>query len=1044
MNLKDNNIISFVFVALILNIFVEVSAVPVYPEYSGNTVFEPVYPSQRFINNSRGRDLPNNILVLMVEFEDVKFTTESVYPDYLAHDEIYFSKYLEHLSEYYRDNSHGNYPLSLDNFTIHPEVITAPNNMGFYGEDNSGKTSLLVSDAISLVDNAIDFSSYDGFIVFHAGAGAEADIEPPNPELIISTFLSRRSFQSYFDPENDDYPGLETDDNIYLTEFVVCPETLWQPDSVEPDENGENGSPIYSFFGVLAHHFGHLIGLPTLFDNRSANGNSRGIGGFGIMGIGAWNAMGYVPAPPSAWSRYYLGWEDVLEIDSNIEGQTITYPNAKCDTTKLIKIEISDSEYFLIENSQQNPDNSFFVNADNDTLATFTFPISENQEYYPNDHPYGGQPKFNFMNNSYEGCEWRFYLPGYAYGDNPDLDGSGLLIWHIDELVLFEKFSPDFEVNHPNGDAYHKGVDLEEADGRQDLDTFYTTVFGSKDDSYRDGNNNYFGAQIHNGIYSSPTSESYYGGSRIEIKNISKSDTIMTLSVDFGWNLTANYTGEIDLPAAIIDFDSDGENEIFYPMPNGDLYIWKDDQEIFSHIFGDVNMTIPELYCWDELNATFLLPYTIEGNSSFLKMLNNEDGLIHELIFPNSKWVAPPVINNDNTNDNHAFIAQTNFDNSSSSILILDKELNTLELISFDKIFASNIMLKDNILAIIDSTWKVQQIAFSDYSISEIALEISEPKEIHSALWADINADDNLDYIVSTADSKLYCFHDDGEIFENFPIDIPLNIMNVPALADMDNNGFLDIIYGGENSFCLVDYLANITKPEYTITSPDSINMGGGAIIADLNNDGNLEIIGSMSRNRLCVWEKVSDNNYDVFSDFPISFPTSSSTYPLLGQYSQYDNSIFYATEDGAIYKEDIPNLDLNSVVWKTKYGNLQRTASYLEPLPQNQFNDDSIFIKDKIYFYPNPLSAIYNGTLVNGFYRERCINLNLLTSQDTDVEIKIFDVAGNKILSEIVYCNAYVQNGLLIDCSKLSSGVYFAIIKTENEILKKKFAIEK
>ena len=48
-----------------------------------------------------------------------------------------------------------------------------------------------------------------------------------------STFLSRRSLQAGLDPENDDFPGIETNDDIYLTEFVIIAETEGQPNGVQ-------------------------------------------------------------------------------------------------------------------------------------------------------------------------------------------------------------------------------------------------------------------------------------------------------------------------------------------------------------------------------------------------------------------------------------------------------------------------------------------------------------------------------------------------------------------------------------------------------------------------------------------------------------------------------------------------------------------------------------------------------------------------------------------------------------------------------------------
>jgi hypothetical protein len=72
-----------------------------------------------------------------------------------------------------------------------------------------------------------------------------------------------------------------------------------------------------------------------------------------------WNASGYVPAQLSAWCRYYLGWEDVIEIDSDAEELSIDhFLDHRPGALRLYKIPITSREYFLIENRQQNPDGS--------------------------------------------------------------------------------------------------------------------------------------------------------------------------------------------------------------------------------------------------------------------------------------------------------------------------------------------------------------------------------------------------------------------------------------------------------------------------------------------------------------------------------------------------------------------------------------------------------------------------------------------------------------------------------------------------------------
>ena len=160
---------------------------------------------------NRSQDIPDSILVFLVQFEDVKFDTVADFPDFIPHDKAYFHRLMFHLSTYWADASYNNYRIVDENdslYTIYDQIITLPNTMTYYGEDSDGGDIIerkveLVTDLLAQVDPLIDFNDYDTYMMFHAGAGQEAHGDA-EPQLLYSTFLSRKSFQAALDPENDD------------------------------------------------------------------------------------------------------------------------------------------------------------------------------------------------------------------------------------------------------------------------------------------------------------------------------------------------------------------------------------------------------------------------------------------------------------------------------------------------------------------------------------------------------------------------------------------------------------------------------------------------------------------------------------------------------------------------------------------------------------------------------------------------------------------------------------------------------------------------
>ena len=181
--------------------------------------------------------------------------------------------------------------------------------------------------------------------------------------------------------------------------------------------------------GIIAHELGHgALDLPDLYDvsNRSA-----GIGYFGLMSSGTWGQAssrekaGQTPVPFSAWSKIHAGWYTPAE-----ETGTVTLNGTGYSDYNIVKVPISDTEYFLLEN------------------RTTT---------------------------------------GYDRGLIYPLDGTyqgGLAIWHIDETVINNNY---FAVNT---NVSHKGVDLEEANNPVLDDTPYAT--GDARNLYYSGNKTEF------------------------------------------------------------------------------------------------------------------------------------------------------------------------------------------------------------------------------------------------------------------------------------------------------------------------------------------------------------------------------------------------------------------------------------------------------------------------------------------------------------------------------------------------------------------------
>ena len=455
-------------------------------------------------------------LAILVDFDDQPMDSTRAY----------FERAFFFLGQYWNQVTYGQVVVRT---TITEQVYRMPETQAYYGNDPlfAERQTIFLRDAVQAADPDYHLPDFDVPIAVHAGNGQEADVNGDSPEQLWSVFAPFDVLQAYL-PDSTASQGIATDDlgddgEPYFVKFaLVLPEL----ESQDCDDNYDPCRPyIFGLTGVYAHEFGHALGLPDLYDTTPSDfADSQGIGAFDIMAHGTWNANGFVPARPSAWCLFDLGVVDpqIVTTASTIELEQVasTDPGGR---PRLVAIPVGGDEYFLLENRLQDPnDNQLFDfhDVDNDSL-------------------------FEFYTDDYAGAEFDFFLPG-------DGTGSGLLIWHVDQSVI----AANFVSNTVVAEAAHKGVDLEEADGMEDMDGFPRSLdsFGSPNDAYRAGNAVRFADNT------VPNSRSSYGvPTLVSIEDVSAADSVMTFNVGFdgrkGGSWPVTIAGPVGPnPAAIGDF----------------------------------------------------------------------------------------------------------------------------------------------------------------------------------------------------------------------------------------------------------------------------------------------------------------------------------------------------------------------------------------------------------------------------------------------------------------------------------------------------------
>ena len=484
------------------------------------------------------------------------------------HNKNYFNSHLRAVNNYFRTVSHNIFGIDLDESNIYPasndSSYRLTRSMNYYNElgmeiEHEKRITTLLKDAIEKayeVDQ-IDFNNYDLIAVIHPGLGQDFKLPflDPTPEDIPSTFVDSRMIEKYFDK-----PFVVG--NSTVNNGLILPESQNHP-LMDPSIFSALSNPCdiqYSITGTWALMIGFAVGLPPLWNIDTGE---SGIGIFGLMDQGSNNGRGMIPSIPNPWTRIHAGWEDPTEYSSP---QTIKLTNLKKNS--IAKIFLNDSEYFLIENR-----NNWFrqgVDIDSARLAVW-----EKTKIYPS--------YIDVLFDSSGVIKNEYGVVTKINNYNMGMPASGFLIWHIDESRISKNIN-SYKINY---DKLAKGIDLEEADGAQDIGYVSNLLTdpssGYWGDMWFNSNNQYFRSNTINNLefsnYTFPNTQTndYYISS-IRLDNFSKPDT--SSSFDLSYSSNRKFFTEKN-KSILFQWDVDNDGILDF-IGSGDSLWWSKDLEILN------------------------------------------------------------------------------------------------------------------------------------------------------------------------------------------------------------------------------------------------------------------------------------------------------------------------------------------------------------------------------------------------------------------------------------------------------------------------------
>lgn len=300
------------------------------------------------------------------------------------------------------------------------------------------------------------------------------------------------------------------------------------------------------------------------------------------------------------------------------------------------------------------------------------------------------------------------------------------------------------------------------------------------------------------------------------------------------------------------------------------------------------------------------------------------------------------------------------------------------------------------------SSRRLMAIKFDGTDVPGFPVVVNHNVLCHPAV-GDLNGDGVYEIVINTTAGTVYVVQEDGSNYPGFPrtvsgVGFNVNWTSSPALGDMDEDGELEIVISGntngdDSDMVILDTdVAGGTSGDtmfgWPVAFPGSSE--GSPVLADINGDGFVDIVHGIGGGSTSAPNNLYALNNDgtPVDGFPIQLggPLMSSA-TILDLDGDTTVDIILQAWDRKLHVWDMPfTFDRMRIPWPTFNGNMQRTGVFFpveligvedpRDLPPANMKVDAP--------YPNPFNP--------------STSVRLYVPRDGELRLEVFDIQGRRV----------------------------------------------